>query len=150
MRKCLTPLIPLTDCTGRLAINLGDCNCSNEITHLVITQGGCDTYQEVVHYKECEPRGWGCCPNVCIPQVVVETVPVPKASITYPLHEMDCDGNAVFVLDGKLGQLGYGRYHAKILHEKCCVMEFDIDYHCAGGFIQSISTEKARAMGERC
>ena len=150
MRKCFTPLIPLTDCDGRLSLDLGDCNCSSEVTHLVLTQGGCDKYEEVVHYKECEPRGWGYCSNVCLPMAVVETVAIPKASVTYPLHDTDCDGRAVFVLDGKLKQLGYGRYHAQVFHEGCCVHEFDVDFHCVSGPVRGIATERHRTMGERC
>lgn len=150
MRKCFNPLIPLTDCDGRLSLDLGGRHCSSTTTHLVITQGGCDTYEDVVHYKTCEPRGWGCCANVCLPNIVVETVVVPKASITYPLHEVDCDGQAVFVLDGKLKQLGYGRYHAQVVQDGCGVLTFDIDYHCSNGSVQSISAEKLRAMGGSC
>lgn len=81
---------------------------------------------------------------------VVETVAIPKASVTYPLHDTDCDGRAVFVLDGKLKQLGYGRYHAQVFHEGCCVREFDVDFHCVSGPVRGIATERHRTMGERC
>lgn len=150
MRKCFTPLIPLTDCDGRLSLDLGNCNCSSEVTHLVITQGGCTEYEEKIHFKTCEPRGWGCGSAIYPPTLVVEDVPIPKASIIYPFHDTDCNGNAVFVLDGKLKKLGYGRYHAEVIHDGNCISQFDIDYYRNTGHINAVSTARTSKMGERC
>lgn len=147
MMKCLTPLIPLTDCDGRLAINLGTCTCSPTATELILIKAGCTEYDEVVEVGTCDHSfGCGCS---CVPTVKIKQVERPKMSITYPLHEFDCDGNAVFVIDGKLKTLGYGRYNA-IVQTDCGDVKFDVDYTCGTPSILGIMTEKVTNMGERC
>ena len=144
MLRCHKPLAVITDCDGRFFVQLDDCSsCTKPPTELVIMQGGCVEYEQKVEYTKCQPRSFGCCtPQVCsAPQV--KLVEKPRATLVYPLHEVDDDNRAVFVLDGKLKALGYGRYTTQINFDDCPPYEFDIDYTC-GVSIGAITTGKVR------
>ena len=150
MRRCLVPLIPLTDCDGRINVRLSNCgDCTAETTSLVLTKGGCPEYEDIVTEIECTNHGFGCgCQCSCPPQISVVTVEKPKPQLIYALHEINCDNEAVFVLDSKLSQAGYGRYNATVMRGDCAVLNFDIDYRCGVGNITAISTGTKSLGGE--
>lgn len=144
------PLIKLTDCDGRLSLKLASCLCTATPTALLLTRAGCVEYEQVVQTKMCKNHSFGCCPPVCLPTTTVINKAKVKPSITYPLHEIDCENNAVFVLDGKLKKLGYGRYTAQILHGDAVIFTFDVDYVASDMVVTDITTVGKSSMGARC
>lgn len=146
---CRVPLIKLTDCDGRIMVRLSNCDCTAETTELRIIRDGCKEFQEKVIIDNCVNHSFGCC-TPCLPSVRVVQEEVPKPTVTYPLHEIDCNGRAVFVFDGKLKAMGYGRYKAEIVQNNCSILQFNIDYQCGTGEIFSIETQTVSNMGERC
>ena len=128
MNRCRKPLIQLCDGASRLVINLGACApCSVEPNRLILTQGGCPVYEEI-----CEPAEasvtCGCPPNGHTVAPVIRVREVPKKRLIYPLHQIDEDGNAVFILDNKLSMLDYGRVEAAVEFGTNGCYEFDIEY----------------------
>ena len=148
MIRCFTPLIELTDCDGRLFVNLGNCNCSKP-TELVLYQAGCTEYETYCEVEPCTNHSFGCCSCFTLPRVVQKVREVPKRSISYPLHEVDEHGNATFVLDGKLKELGFGRYEAHIVNDGCEMQRFDIEYTCKTPTIYDITVGRNSPMGVR-
>lgn len=115
IRRCHVPLIEICDSTSQIKLDLGSCGgCSTTPTALLLRKGGCTEWETV-----CEPpRSSPCCGVVDARPTYwgsKRAVEKPKPSIIYPLHEIDPQGMSVFVLDGKLRELGYGRYHAVVL-----------------------------------
>lgn len=144
--RCVTPLIQLCDTTSQIRLDLGSCSpCSPEATALIIRKGGCKEYETVCVEPEPRPAtscGCGCCPTIPLPFGNKRTVEIPKPTLVYPLHEVDSEGMSVFALDGKLKQLGYGRYHAAVMVNGVeTQLRFDIDYVETVGGIQGIYTE---------
>lgn len=130
MNRCRKPLIHLCDGVSRLVINLSGCTpCSVEPNRLIITQSGCPVYEEVCEEIEVDTP-CGCPPNGHTRSYVQHVREVPKSKVIYPLHEIDENGNAVFVIDNKLTKLGYGRYTAMVEFGTCGCYEFDIEYTC--------------------
>lgn len=144
--RCFTPLIEICDSTSQIKLDLGSCGvCSTKPAALLLSKAGCPEWETI-----CEPPpDQSCCG-------VVDTRPAyygskrviekPKPAVVYPLHEIDTEGQSVFVLDGKLKQLGYGRYNARVLLGEPEAYEptdlvFDIDYVASVGGIGAISTE---------
>lgn len=154
-KRCLTPLLRLTDCDSRIEFDMGECGnsasgCGSVPTSLVLEQAGCPEYETVVEQVTCTNRGFGCDNDCLPPQIIERQVEKPKASITYPLHEFD-GRLAIFILDGKLKTFGYGRYKAWLLFEDCEPQEFDIDYRCVTKPVMTVTTGKTtNAGGERC
>ena len=115
IRRCHVPLIEICDSTSQIKLDLGSCGgCSTTPAALLLRKGGCTEWETV-----CEPpRSSPCCGVVDARPTYwgsKRAVEKPKPSIIYPLHEIDPQGMSVFVLDGKLRELGYGRYHAVVL-----------------------------------
>lgn len=153
-QRCLTPLLRLTDCDSRIEFDMGECSktggCGSVPTSLVIEQASCPEYETVIEQVECTNRGFGCDTACLPPQIIERQVEKPKASITYPLHEFD-GSLAIFILDGKLKTMGYGRYKARLMYDNCEPQEFDIDYRCSTKPVMTVTTTKAtNAGGERC
>lgn len=115
MTRCNTPLIQICDTTTQIKLDLGSCGvCATKPAALLLRKGGCTEWETV-----CEPPRDNPCCGVIDNRPVYwgskRAVEKPKPSIIYPLHEIDPTGLSVFVLDGKLKELGYGRWHAIVL-----------------------------------
>lgn len=114
MSRCHTPLIEICDTTSQIKLDLGSCGiCSTAPAALWLRKGGCVQYETV-----CEPPKPECCgviDNRPVNYLRKQTRPTPMPSVLYPLHEIDPQGMSVFVLDGKMKELGYGRWHATVL-----------------------------------
>ena len=114
MSRCHTPLVEICDTTTQIRLDLGSCGiCSTTPTALLLRKGGCPEYETVC--IEPEPVQTQCCPT--IPRSNKRQVEVAKPSIIYPLHEIAPNGESVYVLDGKMKAMGYGRWHGVILLE---------------------------------
>lgn len=140
--RCHTPLIEICDSTSQIKLDLGSCDpCAVKPTALRLQKGGCVEYETVCTEVPAEV----CCgviDNRPRSRFIKQSVPKPKPSVVYPLHEIDTDGMSVFVLDGKLKTLGYGRYRATILVDECeTELVFDVDYVCTRVGIGGITTE---------
>lgn len=61
-----------------------------------------------------KPAECGCCPSL---PPRPRWVDKPQPSVIYPLHDIDCDGMYVFVLDDMMKELGLGRLEAVVLVE---------------------------------
>lgn len=148
MGRCHTPLISICDSTSQIKLDLGACGlCSPTPTSLVLQKGGCTEWETV-----CEPpRKDPCCgvvDNRPIYWGSKRAVEKPKPTIIYPLHEIDPQGMSVFVLDGKLKQLGYGRWHATVfVDNQPTDIVFDIDYQAYIPSLQGIETATLSPMG---
>lgn len=113
MQRCHVPLIEICDATSQLKLDLGSCDaCQHGDTALLLRKGGCPEWETV-----CDPLpSTPCCgAGASTTYGHRRVVEKPKPSIIYPLHEVDAAGMSVYVLDGKLNKLGYGRYNAFIL-----------------------------------
>lgn len=114
MGRCHTPLIEICDTTSQIKLDLGSCGiCSTKPAALWLRKGGCVEYETV-----CELPKLECCgviDNRPVSYLTKQSRPIPKPSVLYPLHEIDPQGMSVFVLDGKMKDLGYGRWHAVVL-----------------------------------
>lgn len=113
--RCHVPLIEICDSTSQIKLDLGSCGgCATTPAALLLRKGGCTEWETV-----CEPpRSNPCCGVVDARPTYwgsKRAVEKPKPSIIYPLHEIDPQGMSVFVLDSKLRELGYGRYHVVVL-----------------------------------
>lgn len=111
--RCFTPLIEICPSTSQILLDLDSCGGCPAIPALLLRRGGC-VEQELVCEPPPEPQVCGCCPTLTKrPRWVTKTQP----SVIYPLHDIDCNGMYVFVLDDKLMELGFGRLEATILVE---------------------------------
>lgn len=114
MLRCHVPLITICDTTTEIKLDLGSCGiCATTPAALLLRKGGCAEYETV-----CTPPKNPCCGVIDNRPVYwgsKRSVEKPKPSIIYPLHEIDPQGMSVFVLDTKLKELGYGRWHATVL-----------------------------------
>lgn len=114
MQRCHIPLIEICDSTGQIKLDLSSCGvCAETPAALLLRKGGCAEWMTI-----CEPPRTECCGVVDNRPVYwgsKRAVEKPKPSVIYPLHEIDPEGMSVFVLDDKLKELGYGRYHAVVL-----------------------------------
>ena len=138
MIKCRKPLIMLCDEASRLVLNVASCApCSIEPNRLILTKGSCPEYEEVCEVVEDEPPCG--CPPTGYSYHVTRVQEVQKPQVVYPLHEVDDDGNAVFVLDNKLATLGPGRYNAVVEFGTCGRFEFDVQYACANMQVRGVS-----------
>lgn len=112
--RCHTPLIAICDTTTQIKLDLLSCGiCATTPSALLLRKGGCTEWETV-----CDPPRTDCCGVVDARPVFYgakRAVPKPKPSIIYPLLEVNPEGLSVFALDGKLKELGYGRYHGIIL-----------------------------------
>lgn len=144
--RCHTPLIELCDDTSQIKLDLGACHpCAGKATALLLRKGGCTEYETV-----CEEIEDDTCCGSTSRRVVKRAVPKPRPTVIYPLHEVNPMGASVFVLDGKLKTLGYGRYEAVVLVDGCATdMIFDVEYICSLNKIVSITTERLQPnLGE--
>lgn len=148
--RCHTPLIEICDTTSQIKLDLGKCDpCSVKPTALLIKQGGCVEYETICEEVDTQV----CCgviDNRPYSRIIKKSVPKPKPSVLYPLHEVDPQGMSVFVLDGKLKQLGYGRYNAVVMIDGYeTELRFDVDYVCGRVGISAIETERLQPnLGE--
>lgn len=115
IRRCHTPLIEVCDTTTQIKLDLSSCGvCMAKPAALLLRKGGCVEYE-----VECVPPPPQPCCGVIDARPTYwgskRAVEKPKPSVLYPLHEIDPEGMSVFVLDGKLKTLGYGRWHAQVL-----------------------------------
>ncbi len=128
--SCRRPLLNICADTTRIVVFMGSCvRCSPEIVHLRIEQAGC---VEVEEYCEEVTTAVGCfCGEpVAFTDTRIKHRVIPKASVTYPLHEITPEGSAVFILDSKLAALGSGRYIGIISFGACGDTIIDINYTC--------------------
>lgn len=145
--RCHVPLIEICDSTSQIKLDLGSCRpCTATQTALLLVKGGCTEWEVVCDQQPTMP----CCGVVdARPKLFNKRlVEKPKPSVIYPIHEIDSHGMSVFVLDGKLKELGYGRYKAKILVQdyqdgeyRDTGLEFDVDYIENNISIINITTE---------
>lgn len=142
MIRCFKPLITLTDCDGRFTLHLNDCYCNAPNIVMELIRDGCAEYEEIVELKECNNYSFGCFTLKCSPQVTITYKEKPRPKLVYPLHEIDCDGRAVFVFDNKLALLGHGRYTAYIKQQDRELACFDIDYVPSRLQVGDITTEQ--------
>lgn len=156
MTRCHVPLIEICDNTSQIKLDLGACGvCATTPAALLLRKGGCVEWETV-----CAPPRMECCGVVDARPVYFgskRAVEKPKPTIIYPLHEIDPTGLSVFVLDGKLKELGYGRYHAVVLIADDGMLPanrpvqetdyavtdlvFDVDYVSSKARIHAITTE---------
>lgn len=161
--RCHTPLIEICDSTSQIKLDLGACDpCATKPTALLIRRAGCVEYETICEEVPAEV----CCGVIDNRQgvrtgnasehirphsrIIKRSVPKPKPSVLYPLHEIDPQGMSVFVLDGKLKELGYGRYNAVVMADNCeTELVFDVDYICGRIGIKGIETERLQPnLGE--
>lgn len=165
LSRCHVPLIEICDSTTQIKLDLGSCGiCATTPTALLLKKGGCIEWETI-----CETPKNTCCgvidnrPPFFGSKRAVEK---PKPSIIYPLHEIDPQGLSVFALDGKLKELGYGRWHGTILltydHKmpnKLPISEtdfipteiiFDVDYVQYKLGVQSIAIETVQPNFGAC
>lgn len=111
--RCRIPLIEICDSVTQLRLDFGRCNpCAMGASVLRLTKADCPKYETVCETVE-EKVGCGC--NTRTELTVRErTVEIPQRAVEYPLHGITAEGVSVFVLDGKLRELGYGRYRAEL------------------------------------
>lgn len=145
---CRTPLIEICDSTTRIELDLGSCGiCATTPTALLLRKGGCVEWETIC--VPTEPPSCGCCPGVPDHQIISR--PVPKPAVLYPLHEIDPNGMSVFVLDGKLKEFGYGRYHGVImLGEQETDLRLDVDYVPYRLGVAGINIRSARSDLQEC
>lgn len=131
LKRCFTPLIPLCDSHTEIKLNLGLCDpCGVRPTTLKIAPQVC-SQEEFEYTCDDEPIQTGCCPTsqLIARREQKKLTPIAKPFVIYPLHEINNEGLAVFVLDDSLKQLGYGRLNAVILVDgQETNIKFDIDY----------------------
>lgn len=109
--RCRVPLIEICPATSQIRLDLSLCDpCSPSTLALLIRKGGCAERVLVCEQPELVPCG--CCPQLPPRPRWVE---VPRPFVIYPLHEVDCNGLAVFVLDEAMETLGAGRLEAVVL-----------------------------------
>ena len=128
--RCRKPLLSLCGDVSRITIALGECPpCPPEVISLRIEQDGCPEYRDVCVEEVITLR---CFCDTVVEDTVTKIVreEIPKRGVTYPLHEIDPKGNAVFVLDSKLKELGTGRYSGIVDLGDCGCYTFDLDYKC--------------------
>ncbi len=148
--RCLSPLIEICDSTSQIKLDLGACDpCATKPTALLLKRAGCVEYETICEEVPAEV----CCgviDNRPHSRIIKRSVPKPKPSVLYPLHEIDPQGMSVFVLDGKLKELGYGRYNAVVMVDNCeTELVFDVDYICGRIGIGAIETERLQPnLGE--
>ena len=151
LMRCHTPLIEICDSTSQIKLDLGSCDpCAVSAVSLVLERAGCVEYETICEEVPAEV----CCgviDNRPHSRIIKRTVPKPKPSVIYPLHEIDPQGISVFVLDGKLKQLGYGRYKATVYVDGCATaLVFDVDYVCGRIGLNGITTERLMPNTEDC
>lgn len=139
--RCHTPLIEICDSVSQIKLDLLSCGvCTADATALQLKKGGCIEYKTICEEIEPDPCS---CPSSLPYNKIKRTVPKPKPTVIYPLHEIDQTGMSVFVLDGKLKGLGYGRYHATVLIDGLETdLRFDVDYVKSTNAISSIDVER--------
>lgn len=143
--KRRTPLIALCLDAARIRVQTSECGVgASDTTSLRITQGGCPKYEEVC--VEVIPH-YGCGFNNMPPQQQIVRREIPRAALTYPLHEVDADGFATFVLDNKLSELGIGRYHAQLIEDGISTFSFDIDLVHGNPVARAIAIDRANCGG---
>ena len=149
-QRAFTPLIEICDSTSQIKLDLGACDpCATKSTTLLLRRAGCVEYETICEEVPAEV----CCgviDNRPHSRIIKRSVPKPKPSVLYPLHEIDPRGMSVFVLDGKLKELGYGRYNAVVMIDNCeTELVFDVDYICGHVGIGAIETERLQPnLGE--
>lgn len=143
--RCHTPLIEICDTTSQIKLDLASCGaCATEVTGLLIQKAGCTEW-----IIECEPPEeyrTVCCGNMVVRMpsnhYTKRAIEKPKPAVLYSIHEIDNDGMSVFVLDGKLKELGYGRYTAILVTDDGPTdVVFNINYIKGRVGISSIAVE---------
>ena len=128
--RCRRPLLTICGDVSRIQVAMGQCkSCPPSAVSLHIEQAVCDVMEE-----SCEDV------DVVVGQVCGEPVrvscnrrvqrPAQKQAVTYPLHEVNARNEAVFILDKKFSDMGYGRYTGTISFGDCGCQVIDIDYSC--------------------
>lgn len=145
---CRTPLIEICDTTTRIELDLGLCGiCAETPAALLLRKGGCVEWETVC--VETKPVHCGCCPGV--PDRIQVSRMKPKPAVLYPLHEVSPEGLAVFVLDGKLREFGYGLYNGVILiGEQETDLRVDVDYIPYALGVAGIKTRSIRPDMQEC
>lgn len=163
-QRAFTPLIEICDSTSQIKLDLGACDpCTAKPTALLLRRAGCEEYETICEEVEAEvccgviDSRWGVRAGDTSghirphSRIIKRSVPKPKPSVLYPLHEIDPQGMSVFVLDGKLKELGYGRYNAVVMVDNCeTELTFDVDYICGRIGIGAIETERLQPNLEEC
>lgn len=138
--RCRRPLLTLCGDVSRIAIAMAQCrNCAPAVVSLRIEKVTCG---EMVESCSDEPVTVG---SVCgqpvqisCPRRVLE--PAPRQGVTYPLHEVNQRGEAVFILDSKFSAMGFGRYTATVDFGDCGSKCIDVDYTCGDIDVLGVSS----------
>lgn len=137
--RCRRPLLNLCGDVSRINIAMGRCrSCAPEAVSLRIEQAGCE---EIEQYCAEVTTAIGCfCgdPVEFTDTRVLQRV-VPKVGVTFPLHEMNSRGEAVFVIDNKFHAMGPGRYVGIVSFGDCGSEIIDINYACGDTRITGIT-----------
>lgn len=146
--RCRTPLIEICDTTTRIELDLLSCGiCATTPVGLLLRRAGCVEWETVCVPRD--PPSCGCCPG--IPDMIQISRPKPMPSVLYPLHEIDPNGMSVFVLDDKLKEAGYGRYHGiVIIGNQETDLRVDVDYVPYSMGVAGIRTRSLRPDLQEC
>lgn len=141
--RCRRPLLNICGDVSRIAVAMGQCqSCPPEAVSLRIEQAGCE---EIEEYCEEVVTAIGCfCGDpVEFTNTRIKQRVIPKAGVTYPLHEINTVGEAVFILDNKFRAMGPGRYVGIISFGECGSQHIDINYTCGDTRMLRISATNA-------
>lgn len=137
--RCRRPLLNLCGDVSRISIAMGRCrSCAPEAVTLRIERAGCD---EIEQYCDEVTTSVGCfCgdPVEFTDTRVLQRV-IPKVGVTYPLHETNSRGEAVFAIDNKFHAMGHGRYVGIVSFGDCGSEVIDINYTCGDTRITGIT-----------
>lgn len=141
--KCRRPLINVCGDTSRISIAMGQCrSCAPEAVSLRIEQAGCEVIEQYCE-EVTVAVGCFCGDPVEITDTRVLQRVVPKVGVTYPLHETNSRGEAVFIIDSKFHALGPGRYVGIVSFGDCGSEYIDINYTCGDTRVMGITTTGA-------
>lgn len=128
--RCRRPLLDICGDVSRITIGMGQCqNCPPDVVSLRIEQAGCEVVEQYCE-EVVTSIGCFCGDPVEFTDTKISQRMVPKVGVTYPLHEINTNGEAVFVLDSKLSAMGPGRYVGIVSFGECGNTLIDINYTC--------------------
>lgn len=141
--KCRRPLLNICGDVSRITIGMGQCsNCPPEVVSLRIEQAGCAVIEQYCE-EVVVAVGCACGDPVTFTDTKISQRVVPKVGVTYPLHEINMNGEAVFALDGKFSAMGPGRYVGIVSFGECGHTLIDINYTCGDTRMTRITATNA-------
>lgn len=137
--KCRRPLLSICGDVSRIVIAMGKCrSCSPGAVSLRIEQALCGKMVESCKDVDVVV-GQVCGEPVTVPCTRRVLEQVPSQGVTYPLHEINAKGEAVFIIDSKFSAMGFGRYTGTVSFGDCGSTCIDIDYTCGATQISRVS-----------